>query len=86
MGARVDFFISYPVADRAWAEWIAWQLKEARYATVLQAWDFRPGDNLWSAFAMRWTLPTAPWRWSRPPTWPRPTAPVKWTLTPSRST
>jgi tetratricopeptide (TPR) repeat protein len=42
---RKDFFISYTQADRAWAEWIAWQLEENRYRTVLQAWDFRPGDN-----------------------------------------
>ena len=25
-----DFFISYNKADREWAEWIAWQLEEAR--------------------------------------------------------
>ena len=40
-----DFFISYNSADRQWAEWIAWQLEEAEYTTVLQAWDFRPGFN-----------------------------------------
>src|SRR5262249_33570439 len=40
-----DFFISYTRADRSWAEWIAWQLEEAGYTTVLQAWDFRPGSN-----------------------------------------
>src|SRR5262245_735389 len=40
-----DFFISYTSADRNWAEWIAWQLEEAGYTTVLQAWDFRPGSN-----------------------------------------
>jgi tetratricopeptide (TPR) repeat protein len=40
-----DFFISYNKADRAWAEWIAWQLEEARYTVVVQAWDFRPGGN-----------------------------------------
>jgi hypothetical protein len=45
-GARRDFFISYTQADRAWAEWIAWQLEEARYTTVLQAWDFAPGRAL----------------------------------------
>ena len=39
-----DFFISYTSADRAWAEWIAWQL-DAGYTTVLQAWDFLPGSN-----------------------------------------
>jgi hypothetical protein len=40
-----DFFISYNSADCQWAEWIAWQLEEAGYTTVLQAWDFRPGSN-----------------------------------------
>src|SRR6185369_14362418 len=40
-----DFFVSYNRADRTWAEWIAWQLEEAGYTTVLQAWDFRPGGN-----------------------------------------
>jgi len=40
-----DFFISYNGADKNWAEWIAWQLEEAGYTTVLQAWDFRPGQN-----------------------------------------
>jgi Tfp pilus assembly protein PilF len=40
-----DFFISYTGADIAWAEWIAQTLEDAGYTTVLQAWDFRPGDN-----------------------------------------
>jgi len=40
-----DFFISYNRADKSWAEWIAWQLEEAGYTTILQAWDFRPGYN-----------------------------------------
>jgi tetratricopeptide (TPR) repeat protein len=40
-----DFFISYTSADTKWAEWIAWQLEEARYSTILQAWDFQPGMN-----------------------------------------
>lgn len=40
-----DFFVSYTQADVPWAEWIAWQLEEEGYKTVLQAWDFRPGDN-----------------------------------------
>jgi hypothetical protein len=26
-----DFFISYTGADRAWAEWVAWQLIDAGY-------------------------------------------------------
>jgi hypothetical protein len=40
-----DFFISYTSADRAWAEWIAWELEDAGYTTLIQAWDFRPGMN-----------------------------------------
>ncbi len=39
------FFVSYNSVDRTWAEWIAWQLEEAGYSTVLQAWDFTPGSN-----------------------------------------
>src|SRR3712207_5677050 len=41
----MDFFISYTHADRAWAEWIAWQLEAAGYTTIVQAWDFRPGAD-----------------------------------------
>jgi tetratricopeptide (TPR) repeat protein len=44
-GQQRDFFVSYTGADRAWAEWVAWQLEEAGWTTVLQAWDFTPGDN-----------------------------------------
>jgi TIR domain len=40
-----DSFISYNQADRQWAEWIAWQLEEAGYSIIIQAWDFRPGGN-----------------------------------------
>ena len=40
-----DFFISYTKTDRAWAEWVAWMLESNNYTTVLQAWDFRPGEN-----------------------------------------
>ena len=40
-----DFFISYTAADRAWAEWIAWQLHNAGYTVRLQAWDFMPGRD-----------------------------------------
>ncbi|WP_322768863.1 TIR domain-containing protein [Frankia sp. Cr1] len=40
-----DFFISYTAADRAWAEWIAWQLEDAGYRVLVQAWDFIPGSN-----------------------------------------
>jgi hypothetical protein len=46
VGEKVpDFFISHTQADRAWAEWIAWQLDNAGQRTVLQAWDFGPGSD-----------------------------------------
>jgi len=44
-GSIKHFFVSYNSADRQWGEWIAWQLEEIGYMTVLQAWDFRPGSN-----------------------------------------
>jgi tetratricopeptide (TPR) repeat protein len=47
-----DFFISYAHADRTWAEWIAWQLEEAGYTTVLQAWDFTAGSD-WASEMQR---------------------------------
>ena len=40
-----DFFISYTAIDKTWAEWIAWCLEDAGYSVILQAWDFRPGNN-----------------------------------------
>jgi tetratricopeptide (TPR) repeat protein len=43
--ASKDLFISYAGADQAWAEWIAGTLEQAGHRTVLQAWDFRPGEN-----------------------------------------
>ena len=43
--ARRDFFISYAESDQAWAEWITWQLEEAGYRVLLQAWDIVAGSN-----------------------------------------
>ena len=37
--------MSYTAADQVWAEWIAWQLEEAGYTVLLQAWDMVPGSN-----------------------------------------
>jgi hypothetical protein len=45
MAQAADFFISYTSADRAWAEWIAWQLEAEGYKVVVQAWDFAPGHD-----------------------------------------
>jgi TIR domain len=44
-----NFFISYTAVDRQWAEWIAWELEEAGYTTILQAWDFTPGSHFVTA-------------------------------------
>jgi TIR domain len=43
VSANRDFFISYTQADRAWAEWLAWELEAAGYTTMHQAWDMPPG-------------------------------------------
>ena len=43
--SQLDFFISYNRHDKAWAEWIAWTLEEAKYKVKIQSWDFRPGAN-----------------------------------------
>ena len=38
-------FISYNRADRDWAEWIAGAIDLSGYQPIIQAWDFRPGQN-----------------------------------------
>ncbi|MEU9010453.1 FxSxx-COOH system tetratricopeptide repeat protein [Streptomyces sp. NPDC048479] len=43
VGGRV--FVSHAGADRAWAEWVAWQLEDAGYAVELDYWDWRAGEN-----------------------------------------
>jgi tetratricopeptide (TPR) repeat protein len=45
MSQAANFFVSYTSADRAWAEWIAWQLEAEGYTVVVQAWDFTPGRS-----------------------------------------
>jgi tetratricopeptide (TPR) repeat protein len=50
-------FVSYAGADTAWAEWIAWQLERAGHQAIVQAWDFRPGENF--VFQMRRALDAA---------------------------
>jgi len=44
-GDRADFFVSHAGADRAWAEWVAWQLTDAGYTVELDAWDWAVGQN-----------------------------------------
>src|SRR6266508_3164222 len=45
MDRAADFFVSYTSADRAWAEWIAWQLEGDGYKVVVQAWDVTAGRD-----------------------------------------
>ncbi len=51
MGDRVDFFVSHAGADRAWAEWVAWQLTEAGYTVELDVWDWAAGQNFVTAMS-----------------------------------
>ncbi|HEX6519581.1 MAG TPA: FxSxx-COOH system tetratricopeptide repeat protein [Streptosporangiaceae bacterium] len=44
-GDNTDFFISHAGADRAWAEWVAWQLIDAGYSVELDVWDWAAGQN-----------------------------------------
>lgn len=40
-----DFFVSYNKADKEYAKWIAGTLEENGYSVIIQAWDFKPGNN-----------------------------------------
>jgi hypothetical protein len=42
---RVDLFVSHAGKDRAWAEWVAWELQEAGYRVELDFWDWEVGEN-----------------------------------------
>jgi hypothetical protein len=48
---RSDFFISHAGADRAWAEWVAWQLTDAGYSVELDVWDWAAGQNFVAAMS-----------------------------------
>ena len=50
-GEQVDFFVSHAGADRAWAEWVAWQLAEAGYTVELDVWDWAAGRNFVTAMS-----------------------------------
>ena len=51
VGDRVDFFVSHAGADRAWAEWVAWQLEQAGYTVELDVWDWAAGQNFITAMS-----------------------------------
>ncbi len=50
-GDRVDFFVSHAGADRAWAEWVAWQLTDAGFSVELDVWDWAAGRNFVAAMS-----------------------------------
>ncbi|WP_213958723.1 toll/interleukin-1 receptor domain-containing protein [Variovorax sp. dw_954] len=39
------YFVSYNLADKAWAEWVSQQVEALGMSVVMQAWDFEAGDN-----------------------------------------
>ena len=43
--SKKDFFISYNHNDEEAAQWISWHLEKENYTTIIQAWDFLPGNN-----------------------------------------
>jgi hypothetical protein len=51
VGDGADFFVSHAGADRAWAEWVAWQLADARYTVELDVWDWAAGRNFVTAMS-----------------------------------
>jgi hypothetical protein len=48
---RINFFVSHAGADRAWAEWVAWQLTDAEYTVELDVWDWAAGRNFVTAMS-----------------------------------
>ena len=42
---QADLFVSHAGRDRAWAEWVAWELKQAGYIVELDFWDWEVGEN-----------------------------------------
>lgn len=52
-------FISYTQADRAWADWIAWQLEDAGQPVRYQGRDFREGASFMASMQQAVTEATA---------------------------
>ncbi|HXP22304.1 MAG TPA: FxSxx-COOH system tetratricopeptide repeat protein [Streptosporangiaceae bacterium] len=50
-GDRADFFVSHAGSDRAWAEWVAWQLIDAGFSVELDVWDWAAGRNFVTAMS-----------------------------------
>jgi hypothetical protein len=43
--AGLKIFVSYTSADRDWAHWIAWTLREAGHEPFVHEWEIGPGDH-----------------------------------------
>jgi hypothetical protein len=41
----VDFLVGYAEADRRWADWVAWQVRDAGFRTAHLGWDMVPGNR-----------------------------------------
>ncbi|MFI5848389.1 FxSxx-COOH system tetratricopeptide repeat protein [Micromonospora chalcea] len=41
-----DVFVSHAGRDRAWAEWVGWELEAAGYRVELDLWDWQVGENV----------------------------------------
>jgi hypothetical protein len=50
-GSRIDFFVSHADPDRAWAEWVANQLKDAGYSVELDVWNWSAGQYFITAIS-----------------------------------
>jgi tetratricopeptide (TPR) repeat protein len=44
--AGLKIFVSYTSADRDWAHWIAWTLKEAGYEPFVHEWEVGAGESI----------------------------------------
>ncbi|GAA0248690.1 toll/interleukin-1 receptor domain-containing protein [Cryptosporangium japonicum] len=44
-GKRWDVFVSYTGADQAWAEWVAWVLRESGRSVLFDKWHMVPGER-----------------------------------------
>jgi hypothetical protein len=40
-----NVFVSHAGRDLAWAEWVAWQLRDSGYPVELDRWDWAAGDS-----------------------------------------
>ncbi|MGH3767031.1 MAG: toll/interleukin-1 receptor domain-containing protein [Pseudonocardiaceae bacterium] len=64
-GRVADVFVSHAGRDRAWAEWVAWQLERAGLSVELDYWDWQAGENFVARISSRCGGP----RRSGPPLW-----------------